>query len=54
MFVVTAGGIDRSSDEPFEKTQTSTKFISHNGFNSETMVNDIAVIQMPQKFHMSE
>jgi len=52
--VVTAGGIDRTSDEPYEKTQMSKKFKIHAGFNSKTMANDIAVIQMLKKFLMSK
>jgi hypothetical protein len=54
MFAVTAGGIDRTRVEPFEKMQVSKTFKVHAGFNPKTMVNDIAVIQMPQNFVMSE
>jgi hypothetical protein len=52
--VVTVGGIDRTSKESFEKTQTSRKFKVHTFYNTRTTVNDIAVIQMPQNFAMSE
>lgn len=52
-FVVTAGGIDRTTVETGEVKQTSTAGTIHENYDDSWLVNDIAVIQMPSAFALS-
>jgi hypothetical protein len=46
-FVVTVGGVDRTTAETGEKTLTSKVAIRHEKYNDVTLINDVAVIKLP-------
>jgi secreted trypsin-like serine protease len=48
-FVVTVGGVDRTTTETGEKTLTSKVAIRHEKYNDDTLINDVAVIKLPSK-----
>lgn len=52
-FVVTVGGIDRTTVETGEVTKTSTTATLHENYDDVWLVNDLAVIQMPSAFTLS-
>jgi hypothetical protein len=52
-FEISAGGVDRITNETFEQRQISTNFTMHKDYDSYWTVNDIALIFLPQPFELS-
>jgi hypothetical protein len=50
---VTVGGIDRTSTETGEFSQTSTESIAHENYDDNLIINDVAVIKLPTAFTLS-
>jgi hypothetical protein len=53
-FVVTVGGVQRTSTETGEITQTSTLATLHEKYDENWLTDDIAVIKMPKPFTLSK
>jgi len=53
---ITAGDLHTSPfiDEPTEQTRTSTNLVQHEGYNGNTIENDVAVIKLDTPFDISD
>lgn len=52
-FVVSVGGVDRTTAETNEFVVTSTVATRHENYDDNTLVNDIAVIKLPVALALS-
>jgi Trypsin len=50
---VTVGGVDRTTAESNEVTLTSRVATRHENYNDNTLVNDVAVIKLPNALALS-
>ncbi|XP_059477130.1 brachyurin-like [Neocloeon triangulifer] len=52
-FVISAGGIDITSNETGEIVQTSTEAIVHEAYDATNITNDIGLIKLPNPYTLS-